>query len=157
MEESKQSDQVVELGKRMYAQFDYIEKRFDFVDQRTDEIEEMIQRLFWFIEFHLGEVPMKYRKAFPKKGEYPYFSMKNKNIPELNKISELEIPKDSEVLQAAKDRMLKLGEKGWPKRVNAEAFLASWEQRDSRQAHTPNESSPPSDESPDHKSPPSQT
>ncbi len=129
----------------------------DEILERLDDLEEQLQKIFWFIEFHLGEVAQKYRKVLPKKGEYPYFTTKNKDIPELNKVSELEIPKDSEVLQTDKDRMLKLSEKGWPKRVNAEAFLASWELRESQQADKQNASSPSSQESPDHKNPPSQT
>ena len=130
MEDSKQSDQVVELGKRMYAQFDFVEKRFDFVDERIDELETIIQRLFWFIEFHLGEIPMKYMKANPGKGEYPYFKSKTDFQKEW---------------------------KGRPKPASSEAFSLPSESRGSNQLDKIDVLSPSSDEPPGHKSPPFQT
>lgn len=43
---------------------------------RLKELEDKLQKIFWFIEFHLGEVPLKCRKIFTEKGEYPYFKTK---------------------------------------------------------------------------------
>lgn len=163
MEESEKSEFMNQLRIQFSGDVRTIK---EYMDVRIEELEKKLQEIFWFIEFHLGEVPIKYRKAFPKDGEYPYiktekFKAKIHQIdPTTGRtplLTDFEMPKDPSELAKSKERMLKLGEKGWPKRVNAEAFLASWEQRDSHQADKPNESSPSSQESPDHKNPPFQT
>lgn len=80
------------------------------LEEKIDDLEEKLQKIFWFIEFHLGEVPQKYRKFNPNRGEYPYFKTKEKfgkgkNLPELNKVSKLEMPKTPEEYKEALARM----------------------------------------------------
>jgi hypothetical protein len=70
MEEPKLSEKnlLVSIYNGIFA----IEERCQLIENRIEDLEEKLQKIFWFIEFHLGEVPLKHRKLFPEKGEYPY-------------------------------------------------------------------------------------
>lgn len=83
------------------------------IEIRLDSIENQLKKIFWFIEFHLGEIPQKYKKIFPKEGEYPYFR-KKPNYPSVHAgrcgntiipCEELEMPKDPQEYKKAKERI----------------------------------------------------
>jgi hypothetical protein len=113
----------------------------DKIVDKLDDLEEQLQRLYWFIEFHLGEVPERYRKAFPAKGEYPYFKTKTDFkvgkleggiLPEFTHLNE-----DSEKLNDPKERARALeAMRKYAKQESSEAALTSQEEQDSPQEHT---------------------
>lgn len=139
---------------------------FNEVVERLDDIEEQLQKIFWFIEFHLGEVPIKHRKLFPEKGEYPYFKPK-KSFTQVNKIDtmgisgafqELDMPIGTRDMKGALERMRINEEKAklegkWNRRQerlkpdSSEASSATSAAPDSPQENTSVESSPSSTES----------
>lgn len=115
------------------------------IDDRFNDLEEKIQQIFWLLEFWYGEVPIKYRKAFPKKGEYPYFKVTRGiktfelGVERYPIFEELEQPK-AEDYQKAKERMMAYSELA--KLKTSEASSTSSEREDSPQEHISHESSP---------------
>ena len=55
----QESDLFLEFAKRMYSQFDGISDRFNHIDERISDLETQLQRIFCFIEFHLGKEPKR--------------------------------------------------------------------------------------------------
>lgn len=174
MEESRFEKLINDTHTRAFV----IDSRIDRIQEKLEELEEKLQKIFWFIEFHLGEVPQKYRKAYPIKGEYPYFKTKS-TFSKAHKIDvstertpafdEFEIPKDPKELSRAKEYMSDLAKKGWPERLkmseanealsdenwnrfmpaSSEAFPTFSVSPDFVQEDKQSESSPSSQESPD--------
>jgi hypothetical protein len=76
MEDSKPSESVIEILLSLNKRCDVNSQRTDGIEEQLHAIEETIQKIFCFIEFHLIEVPIKYRKAGSGKEEYLYFKPK---------------------------------------------------------------------------------
>lgn len=169
VKKNKKDDQILALAERMFIYFDHVDERFDMLGERMEALEVMLQRLFWFIEFHLGEIPQKYRKFNTEKNEYPYF--KTKQNYKINGFNEPDFPKNPEEMRESAMKMKyyaaqqKSIDDERKKKVNDEmlrratsaAFSDSSEQQDSVPENKPDEPSPFSQESPDHKNPPCQT
>lgn len=88
----------------------------DFVDSlqfRVASLEEKIVKLEQLIEFWHGRVPIKYRKAFPKEGESPYFTHekfkpkypKVLGLDHIRECVELDMPSDPKEYKEALARM----------------------------------------------------
>jgi len=175
MEDSKQSDELMEVFKNLNKSCMTNSLRVDGIEEQLDEIQEQLQKIFWFIEFHLGEVPLKYRKAFPQEGEYPY--IKTKTSFKVNPINhspsfpkEFDEPTDKAEYQESLKRMEQYGkekkshvpefietEEEKSTRVSLEAFSTPSAEPDSHQVYKHPESSQSLNGVPDHNNPPSLT
>lgn len=100
--------------------------------EKIEELEYQVKKLYRIIKLHkLDEIPIKYRKAFPKDDEEELFTIdkfKSKNIPNSLKVfelvyrnvecSEIELPKDPKEYNEAKERMKEYGEKARKEMIN---------------------------------------
>lgn len=87
----------------------------DDVTDRLIHLEKEVRNLYRLIEFWNGKVPLKYRKAFPKEDENPYFKADpfEKVTPDafplgfrgIETLEKIFIPKDPKILKAALKRM----------------------------------------------------
>lgn len=92
-----------------------IDDAWDIHDRLTS-LEREVRDLHRLIKFWQGDVPLKYKKAFPQNDEFPYFKAKIKRTtPRICRLSgagidpvleDLEIP-SSEQLRKATQRMRK--------------------------------------------------
>ena len=114
-------------------------KKYEMIE-KIEELEYQVKKLSRIIKLHkLDEIPIKYRKAFPKDDEEELFiidKFKSKNIPNSLKVFELgygfpdlaeeiEFPKDPKVLQTSKERMRRRAEK-----VNKEMTNGRWNHKE---------------------------
>lgn len=88
----------------------------DDMTLRLEAIEKSIRRFDEFLDQYHANIPLKYRKGFPKKGENPLITHKKflplypkvynlEDYSRANEHQEIQLPDDPREYQKAKDRM----------------------------------------------------
>lgn len=72
----------------------YNDGDFEELQETVRDLQKEIVLLRQTLEFWMGEVPIKYKKIFPKEGEYPFF-----RLPKFKEEKKEEMPVNAEELR----------------------------------------------------------